>query len=72
VIGENVIPEFIQEDCTPEKLAASLRDVLADTPMRRRQVEALARLDDIMGVGRTSPSEAAADIVAGYVQTRSF
>ncbi|WP_441241623.1 lipid-A-disaccharide synthase [Tardiphaga sp. 768_D3_N2_1] len=63
VIGENVIPEFIQEDCTPEKLAASLQEVLADTPMRRRQVEALARLDGIMGVGRMSPSDAAADVV---------
>ena len=28
VIGENVVPEFLQEDCTPEKLAAALRDVL--------------------------------------------
>ncbi|MGM4918391.1 lipid-A-disaccharide synthase [Tardiphaga sp. 813_E8_N1_3] len=63
VIGENVIPEFIQEDCTPEKLAASLQEVLADTPMRRRQIEALARLDGIMGVGRMSPSDAAADVV---------
>lgn len=63
VIGENVIPEFIQEDCTPEKLAASLRDVLADTPMRKRQVEGMAKLDDIMGIGRASPSKAAADIV---------
>jgi lipid-A-disaccharide synthase len=63
VMGENVIPEFIQEDCTPEKLAASLQEVLADTPMRRRQVEALARLDGIMGVGRMSPSDAAADVV---------
>lgn len=63
VIGENVIPEFIQEDCTPEKLAASLQEVLADTPMRRRQIEALARLDEIMGVGRMSPSDAAADVV---------
>lgn len=64
VIGENVIPEFIQEDCTPEKLAASLQDVLADTPMRRRQVDAMADLDDIMGIGRASPSKAAADVVA--------
>ncbi len=63
VIGENVIPEFIQEDCTPEKLAASLRDVLADTPVRKRQVEGMAKLDDIMGIGRASPSKAAADIV---------
>jgi lipid-A-disaccharide synthase len=67
VIGDNVIPEFIQEDCTPEKLAASLGEVLADTPMRRRQVAALATLDDIMGIGRTSPSRAAADIVADVV-----
>ena len=28
VIGENVVPEFLQEDCTPEKLAAALREVL--------------------------------------------
>jgi lipid-A-disaccharide synthase len=63
VIGENVIPEFIQEDCTPEKLAASLQEVLADTPMRRRQVEALARLDGIMATGEASPSVGAANVV---------
>jgi lipid-A-disaccharide synthase len=67
VIGENVIPEFIQEDCTPEKLAASLQDVLAETPMRRRQVEAMAKLDDIMGIGSMSPSKAAADVIAGVI-----
>ncbi|OYU90396.1 MAG: lipid-A-disaccharide synthase [Bradyrhizobiaceae bacterium PARB1] len=69
VIGENVIPEFIQEDCTPDKLAASLQDVLADTPMRRRQVEAMSRLDDIMGVGRAVPSKAATDIVVQVLGT---
>ncbi|KZD24543.1 lipid-A-disaccharide synthase [Tardiphaga robiniae] len=63
VIGENVIPEFIQEDCTPEKLAASLQEVLADTQVRRRQIEAMARLDGIMGVGRMLPSDAAAAVV---------
>jgi lipid-A-disaccharide synthase len=63
VIGENVIPEFIQEDCTPEKLAASLQEVLADTPMRRRQIEALARLDGIMATGEASPSVGAANVV---------
>jgi lipid-A-disaccharide synthase len=63
VIGENVIPEFIQEDCTPEKLAASLQEVLADTPMRHRQIEALARLDGIMATGEASPSVGAANVV---------
>lgn len=71
VIGENVIPEFIQGDCTPEKLAASLRDILADTPMRRRQVEALGRLDSIMATGEASPSVGAANIVLGMLKPRS-
>ena len=68
VIGENVIPEFIQEDCTPEKLAASLQEVLADTPMRHRQIEALARLDGIMATGAASPSVGAANVVLATIR----
>jgi lipid-A-disaccharide synthase len=64
VIGENVVPEFIQQDCTPEKLA----QVLQDTPMRQRQVEAFAKLDHIMDTGRSSPSEAAAEIVLALLR----
>jgi lipid-A-disaccharide synthase len=63
VIGENVVPEFIQEDCAPEKLLPALRDILADSPLRRRQVEAFARLDAIMSTGNQPPSVRAADIV---------
>lgn len=63
VIGENVVPEFIQEDCTPQKLAPALREVLAESAMRKRQVDAFARLDDIMDTGKASPSVGAADIV---------
>jgi lipid-A-disaccharide synthase len=62
VIGENVIPEFHQEECSAPHLAPALREILADTPQRRRQVEAFARLDGIMATGKP-PSEAAADVV---------
>ena len=37
VIGDNVISEFLQEDCTPEKLSVALREVLGDTALRRKQ-----------------------------------
>lgn len=63
VIGKDVIPEFLQEDCTPEKLATALAEVLTDSPMRRQQVEAFAQLDAIMSTGNKSPSVLAADIV---------
>jgi lipid-A-disaccharide synthase len=63
VIGENVVPEFIQQDCRPEKLLPALRDVLDDSPLRRRQLEAFAKIAAIMSTGNQSPSVRAADIV---------
>jgi lipid-A-disaccharide synthase len=63
VVGENVVPEFIQQDCIPEKLAGGLRDALTESALRRRQLEAFAKLDGIMSTGNLSPSVQAADIV---------
>ncbi|EFI50169.1 lipid-A-disaccharide synthase [Afipia sp. 1NLS2] len=63
VIGENVIPEFHQEECTAQNLAPALLSVLNDTPQRRHQLEAFAKLDRIMDTGGRSPSEQAADVI---------
>jgi lipid-A-disaccharide synthase len=63
VIGENVVPEFIQEDCTADRLAGALGEILSDTPTRQRQLKAFARIDDIMSTGNQPPSVRAADIV---------
>ncbi|WP_433995839.1 lipid-A-disaccharide synthase [Bradyrhizobium genosp. L] len=63
VIGSDIIPEFLQEDCTPEKLAAALGEVIADTPERLRQLVAFGTLDAKMSTGDQPPSVRAADIV---------
>jgi lipid-A-disaccharide synthase len=63
VIGENVIPEFLQRDCTPQRLADALVPLLTDTPQRRRQIAAFARLDAAMAIGTAAPSSEAAAIV---------
>jgi lipid-A-disaccharide synthase len=63
VIGDNVIPEYLQEACTPDHLAPDLADILTESSARTRQVEAFARLDAIMSTGAASPSVRAADIV---------
>lgn len=63
VIGDSVVPEFLQEDCVPEKLAPALRAILADSAERRSQLAAFARLDGIMSTGARAPSELAADVV---------
>ena len=63
VLGEAVVPELLQRDCTPERLASTLAPLLGDTPERRRQIAAFARLDTIMGIGGAAPSERAAEAV---------
>jgi lipid-A-disaccharide synthase len=63
VLGENVVPEVVQEECTPERLASALVPLIGDTPERRRQIEAFARLDSIMEIGSSAPATRAADIV---------
>jgi lipid-A-disaccharide synthase len=68
VLGENVVPEFLQSDCTPEKLAGALLPLLLDTVERQRQVAAIGRLDAIMTVGGVAPSARAAASVLEVAQ----
>jgi len=63
VLGGNDIPEFLQRDCTPQRLADALIPLLSDTPQRLRQVEAFGRLDRIMAPGAAVPSAMAAATV---------
>jgi lipid-A-disaccharide synthase len=63
LLGENVVPELLQHECTAEGLAAALVPLLDDTPQRRDQIEAFARLDAIMEIGARAPAARAADIV---------
>jgi len=62
VIGENVVPEFLQRDCVPERIADALTPLFSDTPERLRQIDAFARLDRIMALD-AAPSAKAAAIV---------
>jgi lipid-A-disaccharide synthase len=63
ILGEKAMPELLQRDATPEGLAAHLVPLIGDTPERRHQCAALARLDAAMEIGAESPSARAAMIV---------
>ena len=68
--GEEVAPELLQHDCTPEKLAAEVERRLANPALRRRQREAQFAALDRMGRGGPDPSEQAAGAVLRLLDER--
>jgi lipid-A-disaccharide synthase len=70
VLGEKIVPEYLQSDCTPDRLAAGLVPLLTDTPEWRRQLDAFARLDSIMALAGEPPSARAARAVLELIARR--
>ncbi|BDV35154.1 lipid-A-disaccharide synthase [Methylocystis iwaonis] len=71
VIGENAVPEFLQEAATPRALAAALTPLLAETPPRASQLAAFERVRARLLEAGARPSARAAEIVLEYAASRS-
>jgi lipid-A-disaccharide synthase len=69
VLGEDVVPELLQEEATPDKIVAAALPLFNDGPERRRQLDAFARLDAIMEIGGEAPSRRAAKLVLNYARS---
>jgi len=70
VLGEDAVPQFVQEHCTVENLTRALIGIWGETTARERQVTALGRLDELMATGDRAPSEKAADMVLATMRRR--
>ncbi len=66
VLGENVFPEYIQEECTGARLANALKELLNKGPELERQLAGLQRVSGLMALPSGTPSAAAAKIVLRY------
>jgi lipid-A-disaccharide synthase len=64
ILGENAVPEFLDEKSTPEVLARETLALLSDNEKRRAQVEALNRMLALIALPDGGhPSDKAAEIV---------
>jgi lipid-A-disaccharide synthase len=66
-----VAPEFVQDQCTGEKLAAAVAERLDDPALRERQAQAQNEALTLMGRGGPDPSEAAADAILKLLAERT-
>ncbi len=70
VLGDTVVPEFLQEYGSVETVAPALAAVITDTPQRRAQLAAFAKLDTIMAFDGEDPSLRAAKVVLETIDAR--
>jgi len=63
MLDRPLVPELIQEECRPERLAAAVAGLLDDPQARQAQVDGLAAVGGWLGAGGTPPSERAAGTV---------
>ena len=71
ILGENVVPEFLQQRCTADALTRTLAGVIKDGPERQSQIDAFSRLDDILSLAGDTPSRRAAIAVLATKRTRA-
>ncbi|CAO3422137.1 lipid-A-disaccharide synthase [Azospirillum endophyticum] len=71
MLDRMLVPELLQQDCRPDRLAAELGRLLDDPAARRAQVDGVAEVARWLGQGDTPPSERAARAVLDIVTDRN-
>jgi lipid-A-disaccharide synthase len=71
LLGREAVPECLQEDCTPEKLAAAVDGILSSEEIRAEQRQAFKDAAKALGDRTPSPSERAAKVVLDIVRGKS-
>lgn len=68
VAGRELIPEFLQDECTPENLAADLLALMTDEEARLEQLEAFPGLLARLGVDGPPAAEKAAETFFDWME----
>ena len=70
LLGREVVPELLQENCTPDKILYYVSELLKKKELYERQQEGFEKLKTILGVGEQNPSETACDIIINAIEKK--
>ena len=71
ILDRLLVPELLQYDCTPERLAVELSRLLDDPAVRQAQLDDGAEIRRLLSPEGKTPSEAAADAVLEVLSCRA-
>lgn len=72
VLGRQAVPEVMQLDCTPERLADALEPILREGPARDAQFAAFDEIERILDTGGRTSAEIAAEAVEAAAARRGL
>ena len=67
IAGREVMPEYLQEQCTAPALSAAIAELLESPSRRDAQKAAFGDVMQALGQGDTPPSERTAQVIGGYL-----
>ena len=72
ILGRNVVPEFLQENCTPQNLSEALIPLMRGDVERSAQSTAFDEIEHLMSLSQgEEPSAKAADVVLRFAEKAS-
>jgi lipid-A-disaccharide synthase len=67
MLDRMLVPELLQDDCTPDRLAAALSVLLDDPAARQAQIDGVSEVARWLGRGGPEPSDRAAEVVLDVI-----
>lgn len=68
LLNRGVVPELLQDKCTPQNIVKEIHELLKDGQAYDRQMDGFKEVKEYLSSGRQTPSENAADIVLDMLQ----
>ena len=70
LLGREVVPELLQENCNEEKILYYVEELLKKQSLYDRQMEGFSKVKEVLGLGEQTPSANACDIICGLVDKK--
>ena len=70
LLGYEVVPELLQQDCNPLTIMQYIEQFLAKGSLYKRQIDNFSKLRAYLGLGEQTPSDNAASAILEFINRR--
>ncbi len=70
IANRSVVPEFLQERCTPANLSQAIEEIFANKTVRKSQIQTFNEVREKLRCGETAPSQRAAQVIMSMLKKK--